>query len=343
MARILYGISPIGLGHATRALVVARALSSAGNDVRLFSGGKAADFIRSEGLQVEDIVSDPAPAVVGGEMKRASLWYVRSWAALRGTTKRTRKLLESYRPDLVVCDEEFSGLTAAMEVGCKNAFISDELELGFARGWLSRFIEKRVEGWYRHLQATVDILIIPESGQDSGNRQYVGPIVRGVTATGTETREKYSLPAEGRMVLMSMSGSGLGRFLLDETVDVIRRGTLPGAFLAVSGNRGPRVRGDGVFDLGVVRDNQNLVASADLVVSTAGKSTMDEAASAGTPIIVIPIKHHAEQERNAAALGYSHESLSNLADLMTQKIGKREPPLNFRGGETTSRLLISML
>ncbi|MDA4124125.1 MAG: hypothetical protein OK438_01550 [Thaumarchaeota archaeon] len=343
MARILYGISPIGLGHATRSLVVARALSSAGHDVKLFSGGKAAEFIRSQGLMAEDIVSDPSLEIVGGEMKRASLWYLRSWAALRGTKSQTEKLFDSYRPDLVVCDEEFSGITVAMEKGCKTAFISDELELGFARGWLARTIERRVEGWYRNLQASVDVLVIPESGEDSGNRRYVGPIVREVIATAIQTRASHALPTKGRMVLLSMSGSGLGEFLLRETVDVMKRGAVPGAFLAISGNRGKAAQGDHMFDLGIVSDNQNLVACADLVVSTAGKSTIDEAASAGTPIIVIPIKHHAEQERNAAALGYSPESLGNLAGLMNEKIGKREPPRKFLGVETISRLLISML
>ncbi len=343
MARILYGVSPIGLGHATRALVVAGSLASAGNDVRIFSGGKAADFLRSEGLEVEDIVSDPAPAVVRGEMTGASLWYIRSWFGLRSTTKRTKRLFDSYRPDMVVCDEEFSGLRVAMDAGCKNAFISDELELGFAHGWLSRRIEKRVEGWYRRLQDSVDVLIIPEHGEDSGNRRYVDPIVREATKTRSEVLKEYSLPSEGRMVLLSLSGSGLGSFLVEEVVAALRGGGLPGTYLAITGNRGHRVTGDRVYDLGLVAENQNLIAAADLVVSTAGKSTIDESASAGTPIIAIPIKHHSEQERNAAALGYSAEDLKNLQNLIAQKIGKREPPLDFRGGQKTSRLLISLL
>ncbi len=343
MARILYGVSPIGLGHVTRALVVARKLSSAGNEVRLFSGGKAAEFIGAEGLPVEDIVSDPAPEVVGGEMKRASLWYLRSWGALRSTRRRTRRLFDSYRPDLVVCDEEFSGMSVALERGCRNAFISDELELGFARGWLSRSIERRVERWYRRLQESVEVLIIPEHGQDSGNRRYVEPIVRDVTKTRIEVKQEHSLPADGRMVLLSMSGSGLGDFLLEPMVGAMRVGVWPGSYLTIAGNRGTKVAGDRVFDLGVVGDNQNLIAAADLVVSTAGKSTIDEAASAGTPIIAIPIRHHAEQERNATALGYSHEDARNLTALMRRKIGKRELPRTYGGGERTSRLLISML
>jgi len=92
-----------------------------------------------------------------------------------------------------------------------------------------------------------------------------------------------------------------------------------------------------------VPDNQNLVACADLVVSTAGKSTIDEAAAAGTPIVVVPIRYHAEQERNAKALGYGPETRDRLAELLKEKIGARETPRNFGGGETASRLILSLL
>ncbi len=342
MRKVLYGISPIGLGHATRSLVLSERLKKEGVDVRLFSGGKAAEFIRGLGTSIEDVVDDPVPTVVNGEMKRSAIWYTRSWFALRRTIKRTERLFDSYQPDLVVCDEEFSGMVLAERRGTKRVFISDELMLGFGRTWLSRKIEERVDRWYKRLQGSVDLLIVPEFGKDSGNTKYVGPVVRAPTLSHGETRKKYGLP-EGKMVLFSMSGSGIGDYLMRETMDVIKNDTIPGAYLVVSGNRGPKVGDSKVLDLGVVDDNQNLISSADLVVSTAGKSTIDEARSAGTPIITIPIKNHAEQERNAAALGFSYESLADLPALMRQKIGKREPPLNFRGGEIISRLLISML
>ena len=80
---LLFGGSPIGLGHATRALVLMHVLERRGAGVRVFSGGKAAEFIRTAGEQVDDIVADPMPRVVDGEMKRAALWYLRSWLANR--------------------------------------------------------------------------------------------------------------------------------------------------------------------------------------------------------------------------------------------------------------------
>jgi len=340
--RILLGVSPIGLGHATRALVLAKELERNGAEVRLFSGGKAAEFIESTGVAVDNVVDDPVPRVVKGEMSQVALWYIRSWAAHRKTVPRTRRLVDSYRPDAVVCDEEFSGIVVAGERGLRRVFISDELQLGFARTWIASKIEQRVERWYIHLQESVDLLLIPDVGEDAGNRVFVGPIVRPPTRSPEEVRTAHRLP-EGRMVLFAMSGSGIGREFAIVLRDALGVSGLSDTYLVIAGNRGPRISGEGVYDLGFVADNQNLVAAADLVVSTAGKSTIDEAAAAGTPIVVIPIRHHAEQERNAAALGYSSSDLNRLTDLVRQKLGHREPPRRFDGEIAAARAILSLL
>lgn len=342
MPRILFGVSPIGLGHATRALVLKDELESRGADVRLFSGGVAADFIRAAGVQVDDIVDDPVPLVVGMEMRQASLWYLRSWMANRRTIARTERFFDSHPHDLAVCDEEFSGMVVAERRGEKRAFIADELELGFARSWLARRLELRVERWYRRLQDTVDLLIIPDHGADSGNRRFVGPIVRAPTMSPEDARRAHGLP-DGKIVLFSMSGSGVGRGVAAGLAGRLKGTGLGDFSLVITGNRGAKISGEGVFDLGVVPDNQNLVACADVVVSTAGKSTIDEASAAGTPIIAVPIKNHAEQERNAAALGYSHDDLSRLPELIRAKIGRRETPKIYSGEKEASRLLLSLI
>ncbi len=342
MPRILYGVSPIGLGHATRALVLSAELGKRGAEVRLFSGGKAAAFIATQGVRVDDVVDDSGPRVVGGEMSQVALWYVRSWFALRRTEKRTERLFDSYHPDLVVCDEEFSGMTVAGRKGKKRVFIADELTLGFARSWIARKVEQRVEGWYDNLQRSVDLLLVPEFGTDSGNRRFVGPIVRAPTMSAKATREKYGLPS-GRMVLFSMSGSGIGREFGTGLAEALKEVGVPDVFLVVTGNRGEKFAGEGVYDLGLVGDNQNLVACADLVMSTAGKSTIDEAAAAGTPVITIPIRYHAEQERNARALGYTYEDIGRLPELVRQKVGKRDEPQSFRGEVAAAEAILSLL
>ena len=342
MPKVLYGISPIGLGHATRSTVIVEGLRRGGAEVRVFSGGNAAGFLRETGLQVDDLVDDAVPEVRGLEMRNVALWYLRSWLAQRRNVRRVSRLIGSYKPDLVVCDEEFSGMAAAEAAGLRRVFIADELELGFARGWLAGKLEARVARWYAGLLGSVDLLIVPEAGEDGGNRRFVGPIVRKATEPCAALKERHGIPG-GRSVLFSMSGSGIGGEVGVRLLGALEEERLRDVTLVVSGNRGQKFVGPRVLDLGPVPDNQNLVTCSDLVVSTAGKSTMDEAAAAGVPIVVIPIRHHAEQERNAAGLGFRYEDLDRLGELIAERIGDRSEPKEFTGGARATELILSLL
>ena len=342
MKRILYGVSPIGLGHATRASAVAALLRSEGAEVTFASGGVAAEYLRSCGFATEDVVAGATPAVSGGEMKRAALWYARYWWGYRKTRKRLLALLGRHSPDLVVGDEEFAGVSIAMEKGLEHALVTDEVELGFARTAAARAVESRVSRWYAKLLSEASVVLIPDFGEDSGNRRHTGPIVRRVTKQRKELEAEFSLPPEGRMVLLSLSGSGAGGHLVEAGLRGFAEASLPGAYMVIAGNREKRANAPGLHDVGMVWENQNLVAAADLVVSTAGKSTIDEAASSGTPIIALPIRNHAEQERNAAALGYVPGDEGRLGELIRERVGKRQAPKGYRGAEEAARILLSM-
>lgn len=340
MVRILYGVSPIGLGHATRGVAVAERLRNLGAEVLFASGGQAFEFLRSYGFETQDIISEPVPNVRNGEMKGALAWYFRYWRGFGKSKRRVERLLSGWRPDLVVGDEEFTTVSLALERGINHVMIADELELGFAKTWLAKMAEARVSDWYERLQQRVSLLIIPDEGVDTRNKRYVGPIVRSRSKSRDEVIKEFALPNNGRLILLALSGSGLGSHLLDGATQAMR--SITNSVLVVMGNRDRSVAGERVFDVGVVREGQDLIASVDLVISTAGKSTIDEAASFGTPIIVIPIKNHAEQERNASALGFGYEDLGRLGELVRAKMGRREVPRSFDGAERVSRIIAGL-
>lgn len=338
--RILYGVSSIGLGHASRAAAVAPELERRGAEVVFVSSGQAADFLRSYGLDVREAAWAPVPEVKGGRMVRPWLWYLRYWLAYRKGREEAGRVLESVKPDLVVGDEEFSSLACAVERGKRSVMIADELNLGFARSFLSSVVERRVERWYRWLQSSVTSILMPDFGEDRGKVRHVSPIVRGVTKQRREVLAELGV-GRGGFVLFSMSGSGIGEVFLREALEAFMDSGL-GCHFVVSGNRGRRLEGERVIDLGFVRDNQNLVAAADLVISTAGKSTIDEAASYGTPVIAIPILGHAEQERNAAEIGYRFEDLGRMRELIVEKFGRRSEPRRYRGAELAAEAICSL-
>jgi UDP-N-acetylglucosamine--N-acetylmuramyl-(pentapeptide) pyrophosphoryl-undecaprenol N-acetylglucosamine transferase len=220
--------------------------------------------------------------------------------------------------------------------------ISDELELGFATGWFSRYVEKKVAAWYTTLQGRVSSILVPDLGDDHGNVHFVSPVVRDITRTREEVRARLGIAKGERMILLSASGSGIGGFLLDRVVRAVGSLSLPDVALVVTGlSVGPS--GARVRYLGLERDNQDFVAAADLVISTAGKSTIDEAVSYGSPLIVIPIRHHSEQERNASALGFGYGDLDHLDGLIPRYLGRRTEPRRYHGAESIAESLKGLL
>lgn len=348
--RILYAVSPIGLGHASRAAAIALKARSIGRPppIEFATGGPAVDFLRSYGFAVHDVVSEPVPTEHTGEMKFATLWYLRYWFGYRSTTKRMRELVRRTEPSLIVGDEEFSSVSLAIALGIPHVMISDELELGFARGPLAREVERRVGEWYKDLQRRAAHILVPDSGKDEGNVHYISPVVREPTTSRDALRAKLGIPSVSRMIHFSSSGSGIGRFLLLRSLDAYascRSGdddvfAITGSSEAKSGGRWVD---RGVMHLGRVRDNQDVIAASDLVISTAGKSTIDEAHSSGTPVIAIPIKNHVEQERNAAALGFSFADLERLDELVPRYWGRRTAPARYEGAERAARYILSLL
>ena len=343
MVTILYGVSPIGFGHASRAVAVGLKLRERSLEPEFATGGPAVGFLKSYGFKVHDVVREPVPSESGGEMKMAALWYLRYWRGYRSTSKRMAALVTRISPRLIVGDEEFSSVSLAIQRGIQHAMISDELQLGFARSAVARRIEARVSGWYANLQRSVSSLLVPSFGTDSGNIHYMTPVTREVTKSRDAARAEHGLPQDASLILFSSSGSGIGSFLLQRTLEAFQKARTGSEILAVSGVGGLEAKAENVRELGVVRDNQDLIAAADLVISTAGKSTIDESVSSGTPIVVIPIRNHVEQERNAAELGFAFSDLGRLEELIPEHLGRRTEPAHYTGAQRTADYLASLI
>src|SRR5207247_10473399 len=99
----------------------------------------------------------------------------------------------------------------------------------------------------------------------------------------------------------------------------------------------------GVYTYGFLPNLQDYVLAADLVITTAGKGTVNEALAAGTPVIAIPPEGHAEAERNAAALGYHHGDIHRWKELIPQTLALGRLPPQPTGNDRAIGFLIDFL
>ena len=95
--------------------------------------------------------------------------------------------------------------------------------------------------------------------------------------------------------------------------------------------------------MGFVENLHEIIFAADLVISLAGKSTIDESVVYGTPGIFIPIKNHFEQEDNAKEMGFNFEDIFDLENLIRQNINKDRNEQQQNGVDTAGMEITKIL
>ena len=188
-----------------------------------------------------------------------------------------------------------------------------------------------------------DCVIIPDIGDDVGNLLHVGPIVRQAGA-GRETLRKQLLFSR-KTILVSIGGTDAGKFLVDKTIEAFRRvGSQLDAELVIVSGPSLKIPDSAEYrNLGFVENLHELIYAADLVVSLAGRSTMDESIAYGTPGIFIPIKGHFEQEQGAARMGFTFDDVFRLDQLMEERLLQARAEVEIAMGAEKAAKLISGL
>ncbi len=127
-----------------------------------------------------------------------------------------------------------------------------------------------------------------------------------------------------------MGGTDAGIFLIKQTINAVKKIQTNVDLVLVVGPKIKEKFDNSLRNLGFVSNLHEIIFAADLVISLAGKSTIDESIVYGTPGIFIPIKDHFEQEDNAKEMGFSFKDIFNLEELIKKalKIDRNEQQEN---------------
>ena len=80
-----------------------------------------------------------------------------------------------------------------------------------------------------------------------------------------------------------------------------------------------------------------------MLISLAGKSTIDESNAYGTPAIFIPIKGHFEQEDNAKEEGFVFDDIKRLDVLILEKLEEKRNQVNTNGAEIAADIIKKLM
>jgi UDP-N-acetylglucosamine--N-acetylmuramyl-(pentapeptide) pyrophosphoryl-undecaprenol N-acetylglucosamine transferase len=329
--------SPIALGHVTRDIAIVNNLKDIG--INFVTGSGAAKILKKLEFKVNDVYSPPSFSVKDGILNNQTKWLWNYYQYYKNCKKISEKILEKNNSDLIISDEDFASLTVAQDLEIPNILITDVLETKFTKG-ITSFIERKMNKSMMNIIKNCDVVIIPEEGDNHDNIKRVGPIVRKINCSREELREKFSFSKI--TILISIGGTDAGLFLIDKAIKSILKINQNIEIVVVSG---PAVNKKflNVKNLGFVDNLHELIFASDLVISLAGKSTIDEAKAYGTPGIFIPIKGHFEQEHNAKIEGFVFENINNLEMLILQKLEQKRNKVNTDGARFASEIIKKMI
>ena len=325
--------SPIGLGHVTRDIAIVNNLKDL--SVNFVTGSGAAQILKKLEYNVDDVYNPPSFVVENGVLNNQAKWLWNYYQYYKNCKNISKKIIKQNNSELIISDEDFASLTIAQELKIPNILITDVLETKFTKG-ITSFIEKKMNKSMMNIIKNCDVVIIPEDGEDLDNIKRIGPIVRKTNYSREELRKKFSF--NKKTILISVGGTSAGLFLIQKSITAILKLNLDVEIILVTG---PSITKEfeNVRNLGFVDNLHEVIYASDLVISLAGKSTIDEVKAYGTPGIFIPIKGHFEQEDNSKNEGFNFEDINRLEKLILEKLEEKRNRINTNGAELAAEII----
>ena len=325
--------SPIGLGHVTRDIAIVNNLE--GISINFVTGNGAAQILKKLDYKIKNVYNPPSFIVENGKLNNQTKWLWNYFQYYKTCKKISEKIIKTNNSNLIISDEDFASLTVAQNLKIPNILITDVLETKFTKG-IASFIEKKMNRSMMKIIKNSNLVIIPEEGDDQDNIRRTGPIVRETNLSREELRRKFSF--DKTTIVISIGGTSAGLFLIDKAIESILKINQDIEIVVVSG---PSVtkKFDNVKNLGFIDNLHELISASDLIISLAGKSTIDEAKAYGTPGIFIPIKDHFEQEDNAKMEGFVFEDINRLNELILEKLEEKRNKINADGAKLSSEII----
>ena len=329
--------SPIGLGHVTRDIAIANNFENI--SINFVTGSGAAKILKNLDFKVQDVYNPPSFIVENGTLKNPAKWLWNYFQYYKDCKKISQGIIQEDSPNLVISDEDFASLTVAQKMKIPTVLVTDVLETHFTKG-LASFIEKKMNKSMLEIIKKCDIVILPENGDDQDNIRKVGPIVRQTKFSREELRKKFSF--EKKTIVISIGGTDVGIFLIEKALESISKINQDIEVVLISG---PAIskKFENVKNLGFVDNLHELIFAADVLISLAGKSTIDEANTYGTPAIFIPIKGHFEQEDNAKEVGFVFDDINRLDVLILEKLEEKRNQVNTDGAKNASDIIRKLM
>jgi UDP-N-acetylglucosamine--N-acetylmuramyl-(pentapeptide) pyrophosphoryl-undecaprenol N-acetylglucosamine transferase len=320
----------VGLGHASRLLMVADHLRQEGINIQFSSYGEAVSYVSMLGYKCATVSPvEFAWSMEGGFSVKDSIANIPVWFAnfSRQVNQETRNML-GCNPDIVVSDSRLSPLMAARLVNVPSIVILNQIKLLLSPRLhdlvAPRIFENLVGEFLGSMWAMAERVLVPDLpppytlsahnvwdiGSASRKLEYVGfasPRPQINREQVIKTTDMLGFDRSRPLVFVHISGPVQTRpALLKVAVETAKRLDPKIQFVISAGKPGgvshPRRIGrlSWYYEWCPVRDE--IFAASDLLVLRGGHVALSQAIQFGKPVVTVPIENHGEQLGNCAKM-----------------------------------------
>ena len=320
----------VGLGHASRLLMVADHLRQEGINIQFSSYGEAVSYVSMLGYKCATVSPvEFAWSMEGGFSVKDSIANIPVWFAnfSRQVNQETRNML-GCNPDIVVSDSRLSPLMAARLLKVPSVVVLNQIKLLLSPRLrdvvASRIFENLVAEFLGSMWAMAERVLVPDLpppytlsahnvwhiGSASRKLEYVGfasPRPQIKREQVIKTTNMLGLDRSRPLVFVHISGPVQTRpALLKVAVETAKRLDPKIQFVISAGKPGglsyPRRIGrlSWYYEWCPVRDE--IFAASDLLVLRGGHVALSQAIQFGKPVVTVPIENHGEQLGNCAKM-----------------------------------------
>lgn len=325
MKRVYFPIFGSGLGHAARMVAVASKLLEMGVEVAFSSYSEGVEYVEQKGFVCFRVprldVGWTASGKFEGLLKTSKRlpWHI---ATFIRQVVLERKIMRSWRPDLVVSDSRLSAVIAAKSLGLRCFLVTNQLRILLPpkkRSKRTKPIERFLNEILGKLWNLADKIFFPDlpppltiSEENlwwvsavRRKAEYIGFIVQPSKKSRDEVKSALlvsGLNDAKPLVFVHISGPSFTKPALIRKLLAASR--YLNEFQVVISEGRPNgstevKRIDSTYYFEWCPINEHFMQASDILVVRGGHSTIGSALLLGKPMLIIPIADHSEQFSNA--------------------------------------------
>ena len=329
MQRVYLAPYGVGLGHASRLLILAENIKGPGIEMRFSSFGEARDYVESQGYECEKV--PPVEFMWGkdGEFSvMSNINKIPQWLVnLPVQINKEIKYLKNFKPQIIISDSRLSPLIAARILNLPNILVINQVKLlltpRLREFKAARFFETCNGELMGGMWNMSDRILIPdlpppytisESTINSvksikSKLDYVGFITPRAKITEislSKAKEVLQFDSTKPLIFVHISGpTGTRIPIIKKLIDVFKN--LPSVQFVFSegksnGNTIPTKISSNMWYFEWCPYKDEIYFLSDVIIMRGGHTAISQAIQYGKPIISIPIQSHGEQMSNSSKI-----------------------------------------